>query len=83
MLKIMKLIASNNSQIIESIQNPFDKDKVKQIRIVIDRKPIFEHWKHFKATIEFINNNTSGEHHIEDDNFEMLLKRIELIVNNL
>ncbi len=81
----MKLINCKTSQIIESIQNPFNKDCVEDITIRIARKTIFGNLRNkpFSACIEFIKDNTKGEHRLEDDNFETLLKRIESLVNNL
>lgn len=72
---------------ISSFQNPFDISKLKSIRFSISKYESIFDKKNFKINyisyITFEAGQTTGEHRIEEESFEKLIKSTESFIQSL
>ncbi len=74
-------LKSNNEKnnLPNPFQNPFNKNCITSVRMYYYK----EHHNQFSATVEFINNNTTGEQNFEGTNFYDLAEKIDAFINLL
>lgn len=80
----MNLIDEANSHKLKLFQDPFTKKGVDRVTFEVATRPsMFRDNKKCRATIYFNNGHTSGNHDIFHDDFQDLVKLVDIFINNL
>jgi len=72
------------SKALTNFNNPFDKDGVVSVTFSIHKKPsMFRNNKKGEATVYFSKNDTEGKQTIYSDDFQDLVKQVDVFINQL
>lgn len=77
-----ELFRINSNNKISPVNNPFSKTCITDVTVCGRKRMFGEDW-YFSGIIKFQNGNTSGEHKIEGDSMNDVIRKTDVFIHSI